>query len=1188
MLLANRYFSCENHHKMANFLYTNSGNSLLKSLTLFLFFAILTNAETLTGTKSLSGGTGLAVGTVWLDGNQISGSDNLVIRSVIYPGVHTLDSNAPTGYAISYSVCVNCTNHPVLSFMSGSSVKIVVPINGAVDISWIYTAQPGILQGTQTLSDGSAFTAASFTLDGVQSVPAGSPSFTTVIPAGIHTLLSSAPLGYAVAYSICANCNLHPLSSFQTGYLASVNVPPAGFADVRFQYTPVGAATITVTSPAPNQTVTGIIPLSVTGGNLSKAASVEYAIGSNRIARIAAQPGNPTFQAMWNSALASDGNSQIETTVRDDLDNILVQDVRSVVLSNFGNAATAALPSVFTGNVPVALTAFDRSHFPAYWQVFLDGEIGPNPFGLLFSDQDAVHQNARSTTLDSTAYPNGRHEFHFAFHSNDYPVTNPSAPGLDFRGMVTQNVTVTNPRALMEILPNYLFIYTPVSTGVQLTCTRVYTNQDQDPCSAPAYSLNAATSSPGIQVSASGLVLGMQEGYGDITVSEGGRSALVHVWVRNTPGTPHFQDAGSYGTTYVAGKSLFAIAPFQLTPDLLQADASLYAEVKRAGVNTLNKGIYLPNSNLTLPFSTWKQSFDSSSYASVWAWSLANGFRVLGSGDDIVRRPSWEGYWTANWPGAPQAVQYAMQKFAQSGAGLAVDVVDESSALWGTNPTPVGLIGTPHAMQSATCTGAQCAFTWPSLIDPLENTFHDPLLPGGTFVLAGSTSLTTPAGSADIISTMSGTQANFTIPNPVTGTRTFNATNSPNLEYLWFSGRVSCPGNVMCNPALPNNILSNVAGWLRSATPAVSISWPPAGAAPLYAQRNWLKPGGVSDYASHYWDSIQQRRTYPFGMGVRENQNSMLTAFLGRQSFVITNRPQLLEQSMAGVEYLKYSGAGIAVYSPPADQLLHVGVVPRAVASGIMTAAAVGSAGVKLYKFDNSFAQRRDSVMNGADFESDAGPTTGEVLNWQAMGYASATLSKSLQEFVLGAPVSSPYLGRNIITGARTGPNGNLVIVVNGWDSPRSVQVNLTAYRTGNNVWRYRVGDVSVKLQAMGDIVADTVLLAAGETGVYFFPRTATVAGLDTVSFQPDLPGTKTILKTNYLYSQNTPLYGDPVDCSSGCSVKVDRKLGDVFYSYAVTDVGGTVLCRSAPIAMPAGTSVSLLVNSTTRGSVCQ
>ena len=216
-------------------------------------------------------------------------------------------------------------------------------------------------------------------------------------------MFSSQPAGFTVAYSVCQNCPQHLAASYQSGALVTVTVPPGGYVDVRFQYTALSPATITVTSPMPSQTVTGVLPLAVTGGDLSEAASVEYSIGSNRIARIPAQSSNPTFATTWNSALASDGTSQIEVTARDYLDNIIYQDFRSIVLSNYGNAASAPLPGVLTGTVPITLNAFDQTHFPSYWQVFVDGEIGPNPYGLLFSDQDAVHQNSRATVLDTTA-----------------------------------------------------------------------------------------------------------------------------------------------------------------------------------------------------------------------------------------------------------------------------------------------------------------------------------------------------------------------------------------------------------------------------------------------------------------------------------------------------------------------------------------------------------------------------------------------------------------------------------------------------------------------------------------------------------------------------------------------------------------------------------------------------------------
>ena len=1159
---------------------------LPRLILLTIASVLLSSAETITVTKSLVGG-GVPVGVVTVDGSQSFGVESPTFRASVSPGAHRLVSDLPTGYVVAYSTCVNCTNHPNSSFVNSTTAVVIVPLNGFVDVVWLYSPPPGLIQGARTLSDGSAYTGASISVDSAAAVPSGGSSFSVSAAASLHTVASSTPAGYSVSYSLCTNCTQHPLASFIPGATASVLVPSAGFVDILFIYTVTGATSLSVLSPASNQTLTGIATLSVTGTNLSKVASVEYSIGSNRIAKVLAQSGNPTFLANWNSALASDGASQIETTARDDLDNILFQDFRPVILNNYGNAATAPLPSQLTGSVPVTLNVYDRLRYPAYWQIFFDGEIAPGSSGLLFTDHDGVHTNSRTTVLDTTIYSNGRHEFHFAFHSNNYPSNVTSGAGYDFRGMVTQNVNINNGRALMEILPNYLFVYAPVSTGVQLTCGRAYTNGDRDSCAAPSYSVDSTNSSPGIQVSSTGLVSSLSEGYGDILVSDAGKSATVHVWIRNTPGLPHFQDAGRYGSAYLAGKSLFSVAPFQLSPDILVSNSTALAETKRAGVNTLNKGIYLPNSNISLPFATWKQSFDASFYASAWSWSVANGFRVLGSGDDIARRPGWEAMWMSAWPAARQAVQYAMQTFATSGAGLSLDVVDESSAIWGPNPTPAGLLGTANAPLSATCSGTLCSFTWPSLTDPLDYTFHDFLSLGRTFLIGGTSGLSTPPGRANIITGIAGTQIAFTSPNAFSNGTTFNTGNSPTLDFFWFSGANSCDGNVTCNPSLTNQVLANITSWLRTAPAKVPVSWPPAGAALPYVHKNWVRVGGISDFPSHYWDTNQQRRTYSFGMGVRENQNSMLTAFLGRQTFLDVNRPQFLQQSMTGISYQKFSAAGVSVYSPPVDQLLHVGQTPRAVSSGIIVAAAAGAAGVKLYKFDTTFTQRRDNTGDGTEFESDAGPTTGEVLSWQAMGYAAAALTKPLQEYLLGNPVSSPYLGRNIISGARSSAKGNLLLVVNGWDAARTVPLDFTGFRTGRSILRYRVGEAWLKTSALGDVASDTVTLAAGEAALYLFPNTA-LASVDTVTFQPDTASVKTILRTNYLYGQNTAAYGAPINCTGGCTVTVDRSVGEAYYSYAVLDATDSVQCRSAPILIPAGTSVPLPVAPQTRGAVCQ
>ena len=54
--------------------------------------------------------------------------------------------------------------------------------------------------------------------------------------------------------------------------------------------------------------------------------------------------------------------------------------------------------------------------------------------------------------------------------------------------------------------------------------------------------------------------------------------------------------------------------------------------------------------------------------------------------------------------------------------------------------------------------------------------------------------------------------------------------------------------------------------------------------------------------------------------------------------------------------------------------------------SGILTAAALGTAGVKIYKYDTSYLARYNDPGDGAEFESDGAPSTGEIFNWQAHG----------------------------------------------------------------------------------------------------------------------------------------------------------------------------------------------------------
>lgn len=70
--------------------------------------------------------------------NQIlSTSTNPYVANVI-AGNNTVQSTAPNGYDVYYSVCINCFSHPASSFVKGSQATVNIPSGGYADIYWKY------------------------------------------------------------------------------------------------------------------------------------------------------------------------------------------------------------------------------------------------------------------------------------------------------------------------------------------------------------------------------------------------------------------------------------------------------------------------------------------------------------------------------------------------------------------------------------------------------------------------------------------------------------------------------------------------------------------------------------------------------------------------------------------------------------------------------------------------------------------------------------------------------------------------------------------------------------------------------------------------------------------------------------------------------------------------------------------
>jgi hypothetical protein len=188
------------------------------------------------------------------------------------------------------------------------------------------------------------------------------------------------------------------------------------------------------------------------------------------------------------------------------------------------------------------------------------------------------------------------------------------------------------------------------------------------------------------------------------------------------------------------------------------------------------------------------------------------------------------------------------------------------------------------------------------------------------------------------------------------------------------------------------------------------------------------------------------------------------------------------------------------------------------------------------------------------------------------MGYTANLLTKTLQPFVLGVPLSSPALGATIVTAARQGSNGKLLMAVNGTDFSRTLTLNLSAYRTGNSISRHIVSSTRIKTALLADAASDTVTALAGETVIYLFPNSASTNYLSAVPISaPALPtnAVRANLHQAYVYSQDIDNQTDGINCTSGCKLMLDSNLGNVYYEFFFVDGNGALISKSSVSTIP-------------------
>jgi hypothetical protein len=270
---------------------------------------------------------------------------------------------------------------------------------------------------------------------------------------------------------------------------------------------------------------------------------------------------------------------------------------------------------------------------------------------------------------------------------------------------------------------------------------------------------------------------------------------------------------------------------------------------------------------------------------------------------------------------------------------------------------------------------------------------------------------------------------------------------------------------------------------------------------------------------------------------------------------------------------------------------------PAMTTASIVEAAIVRAAGHRLYKFSDSmqgyvnqvvgspsnfpwihagwtglFSQSNIVIFNqntvGSQLFSHPKYENGfSVPMWHLASVMSLLLSR-LSPLLLQPALNSPDYGFTIDCGARSGPNGSLLLCANFSEGPETRTFSLAAYKNGNPMTRYFVHEGAVTVTSLsGTASSDTVTLLPEDTVFYTFP-----SGSSSFAIQPiisaqlaDVPNASKIAVRygydQYLLDAGT---GNVVDCGTGtCSIPIDRGAGTVYYRLIYLSSNSTVLATS-------------------------
>jgi hypothetical protein len=290
-------------------------------------------------------------------------------------------------------------------------------------------------------------------------------------------------------------------------------------------------------------------------------------------------------------------------------------------------------------------------------------------------------------------------------------------------------------------------------------------------------------------------------------------------------------------------------------------------------------------------------------------------------------------------------------------------------------------------------------------------------------------------------------------------------------------------------PPLPDDAFVQLMRIMNAIKERPPISWPVAGLDSAVKAHNWMGDPAFADYSSIFWTYPPGNdfRAYPYGASLGQEREGMDRNVLGWQPILQRRVPSLMLVSVAGAYYKKL-GSGNC-YIPGQDELLAQGVRPVSSAAEVMYAAAMGMAGVRAYNYDWFFQKDLRNGPVGSVLQTGSDPFEVNTDVWQAMA-AAFNLIQRIEPYLLQPQMSAIDLGPTIVTGARAGARGRLLIAINFSEGPQKAQVDLGPY-LGKARWlvRYRLKGAKLSTEIVSSAQLsdshDLVTMDAGEAIVW-------------------------------------------------------------------------------------------------------